>query len=557
MHKGQPLVSSPGIVMLVMILSMAIIAGMVHGPGEITGQVSKSEISVMKTTKIVGLERKELERVQHLEKKELEKAKHLAEEARKEAKKAAKRAAEAAWKASKRKNVCGNGRCEVSETCSSCAQDCGKCPVFCGDGSCNGVELCSSCSIDCGACPPVCGNGKCDLTESCSSCAKDCGVCLPKCGDHVCNVDESCSSCPGDCGACPPRCGDGSCNGNESCSSCSGDCGACPPRCGDGSCNGVELCSSCPSDCGVCPAVCSNGKCEDNETCSSCSSDCGVCPPICGDGTCNSNETCSSCPGDCGACQKTYPCTDSDGGKNYAVQGITSGSKLSWDPSNTQPVQLGDICVDFLANPDGQVVSACSSSSGCKVDEYFCQNDVINNEYVLCPYGCQIGACLATPPASCTDSIKNQDETDIDCGGSKCSKCSNSKKCLAASDCQSSNCVNGLCQPIVYCGDGSCNGNENCSSCPGDCGVCPVVCGNAKCESGESCSSCSSDCGACQTNQSISKVCGDGVCGGNANGETCSTCLQDCGQCKQVCGTGGCVVCEIQMGAITPLFKEQ
>ena len=28
--------------------------------------------------------------------------------------------------------------------------------------------------------------------------------------------------------------------------------------------------------------------------------------------------------------------------------------------------------------------------------------------------------------------------------------------------------------PVTYCGDGSCNGNENCSTCPGDCGICPV-----------------------------------------------------------------------------------
>jgi hypothetical protein len=28
--------------------------------------------------------------------------------------------------------------------------------------------------------------------------------------------------------------------------------------------------------------------------------------------------------------------------------------------------------------------------------------------------------------------------------------------------------------PRIYCGDNSCNGSEMCSSCPHDCGVCPI-----------------------------------------------------------------------------------
>jgi len=48
--------------------------------------------------------------------------------------------------------------------------------------------------------------------------------------------------------------------------------------------------------------------------------------------------------------------------------------------------------------------------------------------------------------ANCSDGIKNQDETDIDCGGSICSKCSNGKACLIYLDCQSGLCSNGICQ---------------------------------------------------------------------------------------------------------------
>jgi hypothetical protein len=54
--------------------------------------------------------------------------------------------------------------------------DCDEVPAACGDGSCNGSENCASCAADCGACPS-CGDGSCNGTESCTSCATDCGVC--------------------------------------------------------------------------------------------------------------------------------------------------------------------------------------------------------------------------------------------------------------------------------------------------------------------------------------------------------------------------------------------
>jgi PGF-pre-PGF domain-containing protein len=53
--------------------------------------------------------------------------------------------------------ICGDGRCEGEETCSSCPQDCGRCPsgrkAYCGDGKCDSGETCSSCPDDCGVCP--------------------------------------------------------------------------------------------------------------------------------------------------------------------------------------------------------------------------------------------------------------------------------------------------------------------------------------------------------------------------------------------------------------------
>ncbi len=147
--SNPALVSHPGTVMVVMIISMAIIAGMIHGPGEITGDVAHA--------------------------KPIHQAKI---------------------------SLCGNGHCNNGESCSSCPKDCGACPPICGNSKCEVGESCSSCTKDCGACSPVCGNRVCEPGESCSSCSTDCGVCPPVCGNGRCEAGESCSSCSFDCGPC-------------------------------------------------------------------------------------------------------------------------------------------------------------------------------------------------------------------------------------------------------------------------------------------------------------------------------------------------------------------
>ncbi len=57
---------------------------------------------------------------------------------------------------------------------------------------------------------------------------------------------------------------------------------------------------------------------------------------------------------------------------------------------------------------------------------------------------------------TCTDLNKNQDETDIDCGGKTCGvKCSLGKSCTASADCTSGICVNSTCAataPVVLTG---------------------------------------------------------------------------------------------------------
>jgi hypothetical protein len=71
---------------------------------------------------------------------------------------------------------------------------------ICGDGidqDCDGKDL---------PCPPKCGDKKCNGTEDCKTCPQDCGECAPVCGDGQCNGKENCQTCPGDCGSCPSTC---------------------------------------------------------------------------------------------------------------------------------------------------------------------------------------------------------------------------------------------------------------------------------------------------------------------------------------------------------------
>jgi len=79
---------------------------------------------------------------------------------------------------------------------------------------------------------------------------------------------------------------------------------------------------------------------------------------------------------------------------------------------------------------------------------------------------------------------KNQNESDIDCGGS-CPKCSNDKSCRLDTDCQSDFCSFGFCKTKDICSDGKLSPGESDVDCGG---VCPTKCSEGKyCEKNENC----------------------------------------------------------------------
>jgi hypothetical protein len=98
--------------------------------------------------------------------------------------------------------------------------------------------------------------------------------------------------------------------------------------------------------------------------------------------------------------------------------------------------------------------------------------------------------------------------------------------------------------PATSCGDLRCNGSENCSTCPFDCGPC-ASCGNGVCEQGEcggamTCGTCSADCGGgCPP-------CGRDVCiaGDVFPSSTCSACVTSvCAADPYCCSTAWDALC--------------
>ena len=213
-----------------------------------------------------------------------------------------------------RQPSCGDHVCDVTESCSDCPNDCGKCPTTCGDGICQSNETKANCPADCGK-PVACestadcsDHNECNGRELCEfgHCLSgkelpdgaDCGdgatclggIChLPLCGNGVCDVGEDCVNCWVDCGLCD-QCGNGICDSPETCSTCAADCGVCP-SCGDGHLDTGEQC-----DDGIQNGIDGDGcKLDCSFVCSNPAVDCGT-PPLCNKSLCTDGHVCAITP---------------------------------------------------------------------------------------------------------------------------------------------------------------------------------------------------------------------------------------------------------------------
>ncbi len=180
--------------------------------------------------------------------------------------------------------------------------------------------------------------------------------------------------------------------------------------------------------------------------------------------------------------------------------------------------------------------------------------------------GCGVGAMCAAPgdcrsglcgddgrcegaPGTCTDGMENQDETDVDCGGEVCDPCGIGERCTAGSDCTTGNCDGGTCAGVsASCTDGAQNGTETDVDCGGsscdpcadglDCGA-PSDCTSGYCNRGE-CVPLGTCADGARNGEETDVDCGGPTCAECPNGRGCLA-GGDCrsGSCET--GAGLCV----------------
>lgn len=134
---------------------------------------------------------------------------------------------------------------------------------------------------------------------------------------------------------------------------------------------------------------------------------------------------------------------------------------------------------------------------------------------------------------SCTDGIQNQDESDVDCGGTCGSTCATGEMCFNGSDCAAGTCESQVCVMPATCDDGILNGTEVDVDCGG--GTCPSCAPGQDCLAATDC-----DSGVCQGDSTCAEAaCDDTIANGDESdvdcgGATCSPCVDG-----QTCGVDG------------------
>ena len=391
----------------------------------------------------------------------------------------------------------------------------------CDDGKKDGDET----DVDCGgSCATKCADTKgCKLADDCQSAICESGTCkaAPTCTDKTTNGDETDVDCGGSCTA---DCADGkSCKVDGDCISNICDAGACKPAptCTDSTVNGTETDVDCG---GSCPIGCATGKkCKVGADCQSGFCDGGVCalPVSCTDSTVNGTETDVDCGGSCPiACATGKKCKiGADCQSGLCESGICKAG-----PSCTDGSKNGD---ETDVDCGGSCPDACDLTKGCKQDA-----------------DCKLGLCEGSPPVctlsvSCTDTLLNGTETDVDCGGG-CKPCPDGKLCLEPQDCASGLCVGVTapkCAPAPSCVDKQTNGDETDVDCGGSC---PDACADTKgCKVDGDCKS-----GLCGSDSTCTPkaTCSDGSKNGDETDVDCGgSCPDDCATGKGCKGDGDCV----------------
>ena len=324
---------------------------------------------------------------------------------------------------------------------------------LCEDGAKNGAET----DVDCGGaeahpgCPARCLDGNlCNVDCDCRGDMQ----CTVVGGVRTCTVPTDSNGNPVE----PPSrdcspfiiCEDKNQNGLETGIDCGG--GECP-RCTDG--NPCLIGTDCDSN------YCYQGTCA---------------TPLCSDGNKNVGETDTDCGGatPCDRCANGKTCAqNSDCQSNSCVGGTCKAKSCSKDG------QKNDTETDTDCGGPNTTCDRCENLQECLVHAD-CKSKA------CMPFNGKL-VCLF---ASCSDTVKNGEESDVDCGGPTdadggivCERCADAQLCNADSDCEHGvcrltppgvqRCFPAKCAPDTACGTADCQlcanekpctDNKNCLS---------------------------------------------------------------------------------------------
>lgn len=279
-----------------------------------------------------------------------------------------------------KKNPCGDGECKNGETCSSCEDDCGTCPV-CGDGNCEGTkgETCSTCSGDCGPCPShhnICNSSTHTCEEASGSGDNECGSSGGACYFKCDIASAKCSAVDG--------------TGTDECTSSGGDCQSscdestfvCNFSAGSGGiiCQDSSNCAPTPTKCDMtdpsnptCTTTGTGTSCVTKDDCTTptkhkeCDTTLNTCKEVDGAGEDNCSTVDGKCYTACNTDLQTCDVFDGELGNSCSANAdCVTPSKCNTTTSQCDAAGTGELCVATIDCSCGNLTCDTANGETCE-----------------------------------------------------------------------------------------------------------------------------------------------------------------------------------------------
>jgi hypothetical protein len=180
-------------------------------------------------------------------------------------------------------------------------------------------------------------------------------------------------------------------------------------------------------------------------------------------------------------------------------------------------------CDDSVRNGDESDVDCgggcepCGNGLACELPAD-CASEVCDDA----DCGPELDACCQAP--SCDDGVQNGNETATDCGAAPCGRCAEGAPCTRGGQCASNVCAAGVCAEL--CDDGARNGNESGPDCGGSEVGCP------RCDDGQPCGA-DADCASGSCDDGVCVSCSDGFENADEGGVDCGGSEPGCPACPR------------------------